>query len=183
MCGWLLGWLTVGINPSHSVWAAVWVQITWSRVWCLLKYPFICATYRVNLVLFWCGLKLSTGYLGSGASWEGLQCSQCQMLTISGPGLPIWSYKAIHSFWLLLLGWVCVEGSKVGIKAGFYQHWAWEQVSKRPKAPQDSLLPASAWWLSVRLSHWKILFQYTIIWDRFSVSHQVPGLIIVMWCR
>ena len=54
---------------------------------------------------------------------------------------PVWSYKVIHSLWLPLLG-LGVHGKDQAVqKASFYQHWAWRQVSKSPKAPEDCPLP------------------------------------------
>ena len=46
-----------------------------------------------------CRLELAIGCVGSGASREGLWCSQCHMLLVTGPGQPVWSY----SLWLPLM--------------------------------------------------------------------------------
>ena len=77
----------------------------------------------------------------------GMHCGVdlCRTLPVAGPGQPVWSYKAIHCLWLPLLGLEFCGQTKLHSKAGFYQHWSQEQVSKSPEAPETHLcllLPA-----------------------------------------
>lgn len=53
-------------------------------------------------------------------------------------------------------------------KAGFYQHHAWEQVSRSLKAPQNLPLPASFLKDTENFSH-----SILVSWNRFSLSHQI----------
>ena len=66
-------------NPYLSVWAALQVLTTWSRiclsmVWCLLRSAFGSATCEANWILLWCFLKLVSGCVCCGIFWEGLCC-------------------------------------------------------------------------------------------------------------
>lgn len=45
-----------------------------SGFWCLPRPPFGYVICGDNWVLLLCGLKLVSGYDGSGTSWEGLRC-------------------------------------------------------------------------------------------------------------
>ena len=57
-----------------------------------------------------------------------------------------------YILWLPLLGLGMCKKTKLHIKAGFYQHWAWGQVNKSPKAPGSPPPATSTSWLPVRLS-------------------------------
>ena len=100
-------------HPDHSVWAPLCVLTTQSgiglsRVWCLLRPHFASAACEANWTLLWCCLKHSSLCVFSGSSWEGLCCGLMWELLAIGPGQIVWSYKVIHSLWLLLLVWVCI---------------------------------------------------------------------------
>ena len=55
-------WLPLWIDPEHNVWAAVWElapqgSVYFTRVWCLLRPPFICAACGAYWVVLWCSLN------------------------------------------------------------------------------------------------------------------------------
>ena len=71
-------------------------------LWCLLSLPLECITCRGGWVVLCHDLKLSTGYAGSGASWEiQAKVSHCLCSAWGPPGM---SYKAIFQWLLLTLG-------------------------------------------------------------------------------
>ena len=105
---WLLlahpAWLamTTGYNPSVQaavLWLTPWRGILPSRVWCLPISPLVCATCGTNLghVMLW-PKSSSQVCVFWGLLGQDLSTSQCQMLPVTSPGLPVKSYKAIHSW-------------------------------------------------------------------------------------
>lgn len=52
--------------------------------WALVSFR--CVHCRSDCVVFWCGLKLLTMGIGSGASWEGLQGRLGSVTTFSLTG-------------------------------------------------------------------------------------------------
>ena len=64
---------------------------------------------------------------------------QRQTLPVTGPGQPVWIYKAIPSFWLPLWGLGVCRRMKLCSKASFYQHQAQGPVSRIPKHPESHL--------------------------------------------
>lgn len=68
-------------------------------------------------------LSEQLGVLVLGPLGRNSGAGQCQTLTVTGAGQPVWSYKVIHSLWLPLLGLgVYVERTKLHTKAVFHQH-------------------------------------------------------------
>lgn len=46
-------------------------------------------------MMLWCGLKSATGFIVSGASWEGLWCNLRSAAVFAQPGSPDKGYKII----------------------------------------------------------------------------------------
>ena len=106
--GELSGWLTVRINLHDNVRAAVQMPIRRSRIhpsriWCLLRSPFGCATCEANWILLLCFWSWPVSVLVLGTLGRDSGADECQMLPVTGPGWPVWSYKAIHGLWIPLL--------------------------------------------------------------------------------
>ena len=105
-----------------------------------------------------------TGCVGSGPLRRDSGADQCQMLPVTEPGPPVWSYQ-----WFIVCGWHCwacvhVGRTKLHPKASFHQHWAWGRSEKVPKHAEICLhLPplASTFWLHIKLSDWKSLCLYS----------------------
>ena len=83
--GWPSGWLTVRLNPNHSMRAAmklltIWSGIHLNGVWCLPRSPFGHATCEAYSILLWCSLKLATlvvlvlGHLGGTLVQANARC-------------------------------------------------------------------------------------------------------------
>ena len=121
-------------------------------------------------------LKLTPEYVCSGASWEGLRCSLMSDTACVWP-MTVWSYKAIHSLWLPLLGWVCLGKATLHTKASFHQHQAQGQGSKRPKAPWNPPLPASSCCRLLDPVTERTSGGTPVARDRFSVSHKVGAVV------
>ena len=126
---WPSGWLTVRLNPYHSIWAAVHILTTQSRiclnsVWSLQRSPFGYAACEVNWILLWCCLKLANVCIGSGPVRQTLLQANVRCCLWVTLGNLFWSYK-----WSTVCGclsWVCTWRTKLHTKAGFYQVWSWE---------------------------------------------------------
>ena len=79
------------------------------------------------------------GHLGDSSA------DQYQMLPVTDLGLPVWSYKVIHSLWLPLMDLVCMGGAKLYTKATSTIIEPWGKVINRPKYLQTWLhLPVPA---------------------------------------
>ena len=76
-------------------------------------------------------------------SEAGHRAEQCQVLTVTGSGQPVRSYKAIQSLWLPLLGLNAHEKDKVVHQGWLSPALGPGQISKSPKPSQDPP-PASA---------------------------------------
>ena len=118
-CGWVLviigifvhgidlgyGWLR--INPVYSVWVAVQVLTTWSKIhpgkdWYSLRSPFGYVACEVYWILLWCCLKLATECVGTGLFGRDSSAGQCKMLSVSD--LSKLFRATNNSLWLPLLG-------------------------------------------------------------------------------
>lgn len=73
-----------------------------------------------NQIALWCSLKLTTRWVASAAFCEDLCTCQCQTPHVTGPGLPVRSYKVIHGWWLSLLSWVCRGEAELHIEPSFH---------------------------------------------------------------
>lgn len=139
---WPSGWLTVGTGPNRSVWAIVQVLTTWiyiflNIVWYMLRSLFGYATCDAKEILFWCCLKVFTGCVYSGASWEEL-CLWLALYNMFG------AIKQSTVFGCLCFSWMCMGKkkmctgkNKMCTKASSYQHLVQEKFSKKLKEPWD----------------------------------------------
>lgn len=104
----------------------------------------------VNLVVFCvveAGRQLCWFWDFLGGTSEG----QCKMLLVTSSGLPVRSYKVIHSWQLPVLAWMPVGRATLQTEAS--------DTRTRPGASQQkaqgTLTSATACWLHRRLSHQK----------------------------
>ena len=74
----------------------------------------------------------------------------CKPMT-GGPWPPFRSYRWSTVCGWFLWAWLLPGWAKLLCKAGIYQHWVQEYVSKCSKLPQYLPLPVSAFWPAVNL--------------------------------
>lgn len=81
-----------------------WSRVLFVGLWCQLSLPFVFIICGAVWVVFLCGLKSSTVYVGSGVSWEWFHAGKVQPPLEPGLGLPDRRHKMIFNRFLLVLG-------------------------------------------------------------------------------
>ena len=158
MWGWPSGWMTVRINPDIVY---KWLCRCWPhRAEFITAESGACQDLPLDMLL----VKLIGSCSDIVWNWPlgvfVLGPLGKQPMSDTACDWP-WTTFLKLVFGCLCKALVCTGRTKLYTMAGFYQQWAQKQVSKSLKVLQDLPLPASPFWLIIRLSHWKSLLWYS----------------------
>ena len=112
-----------------------------SRVWCLPETPFGCTMYMASWLKLWCGLKPTTGCVGSGSTWEVFRYSSMSDVPCNWPWV---TCLELPCYLLFVAAWkgpicVCLEGANLCTKISFLQLRAKNRSIKGPRLPEVHL--------------------------------------------
>ena len=132
-------------GANHTKWNLL-------QVWYLLTPPYDILVVMLigsccDVVKSWLLTVLFPGPLGKNSGAD-----QCQILLMTAPRQPVWSYKAIHSLWLSLLS-LGVHRNDQDVHQGSFLLTL--SPGEGQQKSQGTMRSVSTCWLPVASSHWK----------------------------